>query len=107
MKNKTNILVVAVLIFGIWLCVKDLSRVNPPDNKPLKVFWMNDEVYYYTNSWVYDEERNKTNPQPSNFFYTKEVITTNKVTPIHFCIRGSLVEIGARDDGVIVWRYNQ
>jgi hypothetical protein len=70
----------------------------------LKIEWQSDAVTYHTNTWVYDEERNKTNPQPSNFFYTKTVITTNKAMYWSTYFGDRAVELGAREDGVIVWR---
>ena len=82
-----------------WLCV-----MAQPQKPTLKIEWQSDAVTYRTNTWVYDEERNKTNPQPSSFYYTKTVITTNKAEywPTH--IGDKIVELGAREDGVIVWR---
>ena len=54
------------------------------------------------NAW--DDERNKTNPQPGIFIYTKTVVTTNKVEPFSFPAGDRRVELGLREDGVVVWR---
>lgn len=75
-----------------------------PQKPSPKVQWMNDAVYYSTNSMVWDDERNKTRPTNSVFYYTKTVITTNKVESFYFRFGDSQVELGAREDGVIVWR---
>lgn len=69
-----------------------------------RIEWMNDSVYYDTNNMVFDRERNKTRPENSNFYYTKTVITTNKVSPHYFLFGDFQAELGAREDGVIVWR---
>lgn len=66
---------------------------------------MNDAVYYYTNDSVWDGERNKQLPTNTYWHYTKTVIETNKVRPFYFRSGDRPVELGARDDGVIVWRY--
>lgn len=75
------------------------SRPSP------KTQWMNDAVYYDTNSMVWDDERNKTLPTNATFFYTKTVVTTNKATPFYFRFGDRPAELGARGDGVVVWRY--
>lgn len=59
MKSKIIILTATALAVACsaWLGV--MAQPSKPSPK-----WMNDAVYYSTNSWVMDEERNKTNPQP-------------------------------------------
>lgn len=98
MKKTLLVMAIAALAAVTWFCVFGQPALNPP-----KIKWMNDAVCYRTNS-VWDDDRNKTNPQPSNFFYTKEVITTNKVDPWYFRFGDRAVELGAREDGVVVWR---
>lgn len=77
--------------------------ITDPHTRPLKVEWMNDAVILRTNTMAWDEERNKglTN---SPFFYTKTVIETNRVKPVHFLFGDRGVEFGVREDGVVVWR---
>lgn len=99
MKFKITLLVTTALAVGALLGV-----MAQPQKPPQKIQWMNDSVYYETNSWAWDEERNKTNPQPSNFYYTKTIITTNRVRPWHFRFGDREVELGAREDGIILWR---
>lgn len=68
-----------------------------------KVEWANDAVVLSTNNWVYDEERNATNTS-GLFWYTKSVISTNRINPWFFNAGQGKVEIGFRSDGVVVWR---
>lgn len=104
MKSKTTRIGIAGLLFAgvTWFCV-----MAQPQKPSPKIQWMNDATFYTTNSMVWDDERNKTNPQPSNFYYTKTVISTNKVEPWYFRFGDRPAELGARDDGVIVWRYRE
>lgn len=70
-----------------------------------KVDWMNDAVYYETNS-VFDHVRTWASCQPGGLpsYCTKDVVSTNKIWPTGFSKGDRKVEIGFRDDGVIVWR---
>jgi hypothetical protein len=101
MKNKL-VLCGAAVACGAWFGV-----MAQPQKQSPKVQWMNDAVYYSTNSMVWDDERNKTLPTNSAFFYTKTVITTNKVTPFYFPAGDRQVELGTREDGVVVWRHRE
>lgn len=102
-KIMQRIGIAGLLFAGVtWFCV----MAQPQKSSP-KIQWMNDAIYYHTNHWAYDEERNKTNSQPSNFYFTKTVISTNKTTPFYFRFGDRDAELGAREDGVIVWRYRE
>lgn len=95
-------------ISGWLFAVVSLFCVMRQSQKPSpKIHWMNDAIYYSTNSMVWDEERNKTLPTNSVWFYTKTVINTNKVEPWYFRFGDKQAELGAREDGVIVWRYRE
>jgi len=99
MKNKIlGLLALAAVGSTCWLCVT--ANPQKPD---LKIEWQFEVVTYETNNWVWDEERNKTNDLPG-IYYVRTVITTNKVDycPTRFGDR--IVDLGAREDGVIVWR---
>ena len=73
-------------------------------NKVTQTNWMNDSVYYWTNH-VMDDSGFVTNTSGVQYFYrTKDVVTTNKVSPTRFPSGGGHVEIGFREDGVVVWR---
>ena len=102
MKTKMQRIGIAGLLFaGVTLfCV--MAQPQKPDQK---VHWHSEGVYYHTNNWVWDDERNTTNPQPTNFFYTKTVITTNRAEGFYFRAHDRSVDIGFREDGVVVWRY--
>jgi hypothetical protein len=93
---------VAAVAWSAWFGV-----MAKPQKPSPKIQWMNDAVYYYTNSMVWDQELNKTNPQLSSFYYTKTVITTNKVKPFYFLAGDRQVELGTREDGVVVWRHHE
>lgn len=69
--------------------------------------WFNDGVYCWTNTtYIIDEEANKNRPDVSTWLYGRQVSTviTNKVYPTYFHAGDRDVELGARSDGVIVWR---
>lgn len=78
----------------------DASDFQPPP--PPKIEWLNNAVYYATNN-VWDDERNLTN-KTKWVIYTKDVITTNKVASFYVWVGGRHIELGFRNDGVIVWR---
>lgn len=97
---------VSLLLFSVFigvLCWHTLSAAIQDHSLP-KIAWMNESVYYTTNSMVYDVDRNKTNPPNSVLTYVKTVVETNKVKPFYFWFGDKAVELGAREDGVIVWR---
>lgn len=70
------------------------------------VEWQFDAVSYSTNHFAYDEERNKTNNVGGSdySYYVKTVVRTNKASSCGFRFGDRDVELGAREDGVIVWR---
>lgn len=95
--------IAGLLFAGVtWFCV-----MTQPQKPSQKIQWMNDSNYHTTNSTGLDYERNKTLPTNSAWFYTKTIITTNKVEPLYFRFGDRLAELGARNDGVIVWRYRE
>ncbi len=103
MKNKMwLVLCGAAVAWSAWFGV-----MAQPQKPSPKIQWMNDAVYYYTNSMMWDEERNKTRPTNSVWFYTKAVISTNKVKPFYFLAGDLQVELGTREDGVVVWRHRE
>lgn len=81
-----------------WFCA--LAQPKP---EPAKVLWMNDSLVIKTNI-VDDTDRMKTNNGPSTIWFMKQVVVTNKVDPWVFRFGDKRVELGARADGVIVWR---
>ena len=91
---RTAITIAIVLL--VLICAKS--------QKQIRVEWMNDAVLISTNT-VLDGERNKTNGT-SIFFYTKTVIVTNRVDPFYFRAGDKSIELGAREDGVMVWRHS-
>jgi len=101
--KKTKWLVVSgAAVASAWFGV-----MAQPQKPSPKIQWMNDAVYYSTNSMVWDDERNKTRSTNSAFFYTKTVITTNKVRPWYFISGDRQVELGTREDGAVVWRHRE
>lgn len=89
-------------IIGVLIAASSVVS-NVSTNTPLKTYWQSDGVYYTTNNFVWDDERNKTNTSQL-FYYTKTVITTNKQPywPIRY--GDSDAELGLREDGMVVWR---
>jgi len=70
--------------------------------KPLTIDWGSEAVYYYTNT-VMDDEANKTNTSQL-FVFMKTVTNTNRASNAIFYFKDRLCELGARSDGVVVWR---
>ena len=103
MKNKMWLVVSAAAV----ACSAWFGVMAQPQKPPPKVQWMNDAVYYSTNSMIWDDERNKTLPTNSVWFYTKTVITTNKVAPFYLLAGDRQVELGTREDGIVVWRHRE
>jgi hypothetical protein len=101
-KKAWIVISAAAVAWSAWFGV-----MAQPQKPSPKIQWMNDAVYYSTNSMVWDVERNKTLPTNSAFFYTKTVVTTNKVTPFYFLAGDRQVELGTREDGVVVWRHRE
>jgi hypothetical protein len=94
--------IVCILLCLAFLITKSTVISREPD----KIEWVNDAVYYQTNQ-IWDEERNAnrpTNQYGFYYYYTKDVTSTNKVSPWYFTAGDRKVELGFRSDGVMVWR---
>ena len=108
MKDKEDfILKVAIIICLAGLTLKLVSHIAHAQNPPPKISWMNDAVYYTTNLVMDRERMSKVTNRPTILFYTKDVVSTNKVGPWYFGKGDRQVEIGFRDDGMVIWRYRE
>lgn len=99
MTTKTKI----ITLSAIPVCAVLLLALGGGKDRVNRINWFNDGVYFTTNH-VADVERNKALPPLSSFYYFKEQITTNKVSPFYFRVGDKDVELGAREDGTVVWR---
>lgn len=99
----------AVTVLVVGAVKKDEGPIEIWQYKPApapRINWLNDSVYYSTNQWAGDEERNKTRTTNElAFYYLKSVVSMNKVLPLILRAGDRDIELGARDDGVIVWRH--
>lgn len=106
MKAVGCVLASSALVFTGFAVMCGIGAVLGDNaTKPLKVDWMNDAVFYSTNNYMYDEERNKTNDNPA-LIYNKTVVTTNKPSPFYFLARDRRVELGmlSRRAIVLAWQ---
>lgn len=102
MKTTLTLIGLLAALAAALLC-SSCVQIEP---QPAKTLWQSEAVSYSTNSWVWDEERNKTNTSQL-FYYTKTVVETNRVPywPTHG--GDGKFELGLREDGVVVWRKAQ